>query len=87
LNDTERLKLIGEVEPKDRIAFSHEQIWKEAKEKFELIPSSNVWELGYWSTDEEEDNDTSEEENDDYYDEEEDENEEDEKEIDPTTLI
>lgn len=58
---------------------------KESYDKL-INKEKEVWDLGYWSTDQEEDNDTSEEEieeeEEEYYD------EEDEKEeIDPTDLI
>ena len=96
--DAETLSRIrGEVEDKDRIAIPREQLFRETKHKIEEKTSNNVWEVGYWSTDDEEDNDSDyagpEEDNegdedDEDYDEEEDEEEDKDEDLpDPTDKI
>lgn len=57
--DQETLQRIrGEVEEKDRIAIPRDQLFRETKQKITEKASNNVWEVGYWSTDDEEDNDS-----------------------------
>ncbi len=52
------MRIRGEVDEKDKIHISREQLIKETKEKIRDKPQNNVWEVGYWSTDDEEDNDS-----------------------------
>lgn len=57
--DEETLKRVkGEVEEKDRIAIPRDQLFRETKQKLTDKAGNNVWEVGYWSTDDEEDNDS-----------------------------
>lgn len=92
------MRVKGEVEEKDKIHIPRAQLLKETKEKIEQKGGvNNVWEVGYWSTDDEEDNDSdydgeksSQEEDEEEYDEEEEEEEEEkdeDKTIDPTEKI
>ena len=80
------------------IHIPRDQLFKETKQKLVERPNNNVWEVGYWSTDDEEDNDSdydpdyeNEEEEEDEegeeYDEEEDEDEEENKDEDKPTLV
>ena len=57
--DEETLKRIkGEVEEKDRIVIPRDQLFRETKQKLTDKAGNNVWEVGFWSTDDEEDNDS-----------------------------
>ncbi len=58
LDEETIVRIRGEVEEKDKIHISREQLIKETKEKIRDKPQNNVWEVGYWSTDDEEDNDS-----------------------------
>ena len=48
----------GQVEEKDRIHITREVLFKETRDKVANKVGNNVWEVGYWSTDDEEDNDS-----------------------------
>jgi len=94
--DTETIQRIkGEVEDKDLIHIPRDQLFKETKQKLIERQNNNVWEVGYWSTDDEEDNDSDydpdhdendEDDDDEEYDDEEEEDEEDKDEDKPTVL-
>lgn len=58
LNEETLGHIKGEVEEKDRIYIPRKQLFNETKDKLENKPLNNVWEVGYWSTDDEEDNDS-----------------------------
>ena len=86
------------MEDKDRIAIPRDQLFRETKQKITDKASNNVWEVGYWSTDDEEDNDSDyegpeedEDEEEEEYDEEDEEEEKDEDKpevvVDPTEKI
>jgi hypothetical protein len=67
-------------------------LFTETRSKIETKPANNVWEVGYWSTDDDEDNDSDYDcnaENEEEYDEEDYGSEEDEEEEknDPTEII
>lgn len=96
--DMETVKKVkGEVDEKDLIHITRKQLMEETRQKIEEKTKNNVWEVGYWSTDDEEDNDSDYEgpENEDEeeeYDEEEEEEEDGADEdvphvADPTELI
>ena len=79
--DTETIQRIkGEVEDKDLIHIPRDQLFKETKQKLVERQNNNVWEVGYWSTDDEEDNDSDYEPDQDNEDGEDDEEEYDEEE-------
>lgn len=100
--DTETIQRIrGEVEDKDLIHIPRAQLFQETKLKLSERPNNNVWEVGYWSTDDEEDNDSDydpdndDDGDDEEYDEEEEDDDEDDEEykdedkprVDPTEMI
>jgi hypothetical protein len=85
-------RIKGEVEEKDLIYIGREQLFEETRAKIKEKTKNNVWEVGYWSTDDEEDNDSDyegpAEDNDDEEEEEYDEEDEEDEEVpDPTVQI
>ena len=52
------MRVKGSVEEKDLIHIPREQLFQETKIKIKTKHDNNVWEVGFWSTDDEEDNDS-----------------------------
>jgi hypothetical protein len=56
-----KAKIKGNLELKDKIHIPRPQLFQEVKAKMEK-DTHNVWEVGYWSSDQDEDNDSELEE-------------------------